>query len=63
MAKELMDIIELANVSNNLATRMSGGQQQRTAIARTIMMNPPILLADEPTINPDSDTTFYKFRS
>lgn len=56
-ALELLDLVGLSGVKNNLATKMSGGQQQRTAIARALIMNPKIILADEPTGNLDSDTT------
>jgi len=49
-AYELIDLDGLTKVKNNLATQMSGGQQQRTAIARSLMNNPSIILADEPTI-------------
>lgn len=56
-ASELLDLVGLSKVQGNLATRMSGGQQQRTAIARALMMNPRIILADEPTGNLDSDST------
>lgn len=56
-ANELIDLVGLSKVKNNLATQMSGGQQQRTAIARSLMNNPGIILADEPTGNLDSDTT------
>lgn len=56
-ANEIMDLVGLEKVKHNLATKMSGGQQQRTAIARALMNEPKIILADEPTGNLDSDTT------
>lgn len=56
-AEELLDLVGLKKVKNNLATKMSGGQQQRTAIARALMNNPKIILADEPTGNLDSEST------
>lgn len=56
-ANELMDFVGLKEVKHNLANNMSGGQQQRTAIARALINQPDIILADEPTGNLDSDTT------
>lgn len=56
-AEELLDLVGLQKVKNNLANNMSGGQQQRTAIARALMNNPKIILADEPTGNLDSEST------
>ena len=56
-AVELMRLVGLEKVINNNATRMSGGQQQRTAIARALLNNPDVILADEPTGNLDSNST------
>lgn len=56
-AKELLELVGLTAVRNNLSVNMSGGQQQRTAIARALVNNPYLILADEPTGNLDSDST------
>jgi lipoprotein-releasing system ATP-binding protein len=56
-ADELFDILGISSVKNNPANKMSGGQQQRAAIARALINNPKIILADEPTGNLDSENT------
>jgi lipoprotein-releasing system ATP-binding protein len=64
-AEELMDLVGILNVKDNLATNMSGGQQQRTAVARALINEPKIVLADEPTGNLDSESTatiYQRFR-
>jgi lipoprotein-releasing system ATP-binding protein len=61
-ADELFEMLGISSVKNNPANKMSGGQQQRTAIARALINNPKIILADEPTGNLDSEntSTIYK---
>ena len=56
-AETLMETVGISNVRNNKATAISGGQAQRTAIARALINNPKIILADEPTGNLDSEST------
>ena len=54
-ALKLLERFDLTHLSNQKAKQLSGGQKQRIAIIRSLVLNPDIILADEPTANLDSD--------
>jgi len=57
MAEEALDLVGLLQKAHRLPNQISGGEKERVAVARAIVNEPPVLLADEPTGNLDTKTT------
>ncbi|WP_422351390.1 ABC transporter ATP-binding protein [Flagellimonas sp.] len=67
-AKELLDFLGLSDRYDHKPNALSGGEQQRVAVARSLINNPSVILADEPSGNLDSESAdnlhqlFFKLR-